>query len=51
MEIDRELIVSIISKIKVKTEQIDGKWNRKFINIEFLGLPNEVLEGVINGNN
>ena len=51
MEIDRELIVSIISKIKVKTEQINGKWNRKFINIEFLDLPNEVLEGVINGNN
>lgn len=51
MEIDRELIVSIVSKIRIKTEPIDGKWNRKFIDVEFLGLPNEVIGVVADGDN
>lgn len=51
MEMDRELIVSIVSKIRIKTEPIDVKWNRKFIDVEFLGLPNEVIGVIADGNN
>ena len=47
--IDRDLIVSVVSKIIIKTKPICKNRNKKFITIEFLGLPNEIMEEFLNG--
>lgn len=48
IEIDNLLITSIISRIEVKSQPRDGKWNVKFTDIEFLGLPNKEVEAFLN---
>lgn len=42
--IDHELIHALVSRIEVKTEETKGRKNRKFIHIEYLGLPSEMWE-------
>lgn len=48
IEIDRDLLASIVSKITIKTEPLDGKVNKKYIDVEFFGIPNEIIGGFLN---